>query len=542
LARLGGWIDEADRGRIRGWARNPSFPDASVSLLVTADDRLLDRVIANFYRPDLERFGIGHGKFGFEVVFNPPLLSTRSWVIHVRSEFDGLDVPGSPIRIPASAEFDSTAQAAFAAIIGTAASDTELDQRIGFLAAQQERLLQMRADLRSNKAGRPRRKGTVKPARRALVLDEQVPEPDRDAGSSALMSHMRSLQRLGFDVTFAAPPMGQGEAAAALERTGISVCHGPWFGSVEDVLRREAERYDVVYLHRVSIASAYAALVRRYQPRTRLIYSVADLHHLRLARQAKYEDRPELLAEAGRVRAQELWAAHSADAVITHSSAEAGLLRQAIPAERVHVIAWSIPCRPRTATFKKRHGMAFIGHFGHAPNVAAARQLRDEILPMVHAIAPDIGCRLVGSDLPRSLQAPQPGLDIVGRVASLDEVFDAVRLTIAPLGFGAGLKGKVLESLAAGTPCVCSPIAAEGMDLPAGLRDLVVTDNDAAVRMILRLHEDEAYNAQMATLGVAFAGEKFSEEGLDRAMRRAVGDPETVDAPGASALAYTAAP
>ena len=520
MTALVGSIDEVSRSGVRGWVRDPSFPDAPVALLVTADDQLLERVVANRHRPDVERAGFGSGRFGFSVVFNPPLLPSRSWLVRICSEVTGEDIPGSPVRLSAADEFGEQARAAIAALLGSAETESELDERIGFLSAQRERLRQLQAD---RVVGRTLRHAAAS-VRRALVIDDHgLPEPDRDGGSGVLVSHMRSLQRLGHDVTFTAPAMQDGAAADALRRAGITVCHEPTFGSVEEVLRRCAEGFDLVYLHRVATASAYAGLVRRYQPRARLVYSVADLHHLRLARQAAVERRRDLMVEAQRVRAEELWAARTADAVITHSPVEAELLRQIVPAASVHVMAWSIPCRPTTASFARRRGIAFIGNFRHAPNVAAAVQLRDEIMPAVYAADPAIPCRLVGRDLPPSLQPPQPGLEVVGRVPDLQSVFNSVRLTVAPLRFGAGLKAKVMESLAAGVPCVCSTAAAEGLALPQSLREFIVSDTGTWVQAILHLHNDKARNATVAKLGAEFARLAFSEAQLDKAMRGAVG-------------------
>lgn len=528
LLLLIGSIDEADRSGLHGWVRDPAFPDQPVSLLITANGQFLDRVVANQHRPDVEQAGFGTGRFGFAVAFNPPLLPSESWNIHVCSETDGEDLPGSPVRITASTEFDAVAKAAFAAAIGNVSADDELDQRIEFLAAQRERLVQMRADRQSGRAERDRRWARLappsKPRRRALVLDEhRLPEPDRDGGSAALVSHMRSLARLGYEVTFAAPQMADGASAALLRQEGILVCHAPWFGSIEEVLRRQESSYDLAYLHRVATVTAYGALVRRYQPRARLIYSVADLHHLRLARQAVVEQQPGLMAQARRIKAQEVWAAEMAEAVITHSSVEAALLRLAAPAASVHVMAWDVPTRLHPAGFAGRQGMAFIGNFSHAPNVAAALQLVQRLLPAVHATTPGIVCKLVGSDLPAALRLPQPGVEVVGHVAMLSTVLDTVRLTVAPLPYGAGLKAKVIGSLAAGVPCVCSPAAAEGLDLPGRLADLVAVDQQAAVALIVRLHEDEAYHTDMSHLALAFARATFSTERLDDAMREAAG-------------------
>ena len=527
---LSGFIDGVSRTGIHGWVRNMAHPAASISVVVTANNRLLGRTVANRHRPDLVAAGFGTGNFGFDIVFDPPLSPARSWLLHIRSDSNAEDMPGSPVRLQASTEFDGAARRAFAAALDGFADEGDLDERIAFLAGEQERLLQKRADARSRRRERTLQRvdGPVLPPR-ALVIDQRVPEPERDGGSNALVSHMRSLVRLGYQVVFAAQSMAGGEAAAALEREGILCCHAPWYGSVEDVLRREAGTFDLVYLHRVAVASAYSALVRQAQPRARLVYSVADLHHIRLARQADVEERPELAIEAERSRAEEVWAASGADSVITHSTAEADLLRRAVPPEKVHVVTWSVPVHARRVAFGKRNGLALIGNFAHAPNAAAARHMRDEVMPLVQAADPSILCRLVGDGLPLSLQAPQAGLAYSGHVADLEDVFDAVRLTVAPLPYGAGLKGKVLASLAAGIPCVCSPVAAEGMELPARLAELVVPDAAAASRMIVRLHSDEGYNARLSKRCVAFAERAFSDAALDAAMRRVVGRPAGED-------------
>ena len=96
-------------------------------------------------------------------------------------------------------------------------------------------------------------------------------------------------------------------------------------------------------------------------------------------------------------------------------------------------------------------------------------------MPLVRQTNPAITCLLVGADMPDPVRRlAGPGVEVVGRVGDLGEqVFDRVRLTVAPLRFGAGVKGKVLDSFAAGVPCVMSEVAAEGLVLSPVLRALV---------------------------------------------------------------------
>ena len=527
---LVGALDEASRRRIRGWVRQPAFPDAPVLLVITAGDQLLDRVVANKHRPDLEKVGLGNGRFGLDFEFNPPLAPDRPWTIHVRSEIEGYEMPGSPFRIEPSTAFDEAAQEAFAASIAAFSTPQELDARIRFLVAQRDRLFQMRAASRSSEAEREAvRAGRVKATRlrrRALFIDERIPEPDIDAGSSAVLSHMRSAQRLGYEVSFACPAMTGGPRAEALEQQGIACCNAPWFASIEELLHKETGLYDVVYLHRVTTAAAYALLVRQHQPRARLVYSVADLYHVRLARQADAQGRPELMVEARQLRTQEFWAAAMADAVITHTPEEARLLKHFLPDANLHTVAWSVAAIPRGTAFPQRNGLAFIGNYNHAPNLDAARLLRDEIMPAVQAVDPGIRCGLVGVGLPASLQAATPGTHYLGHVPRLDDLFDRIRLTVAPLAFGAGLKGKVLESLAAGIPCVCFPIAAEGLGLPEALAPLVVQDTAGMVSAIIRLHKIASQNARMARASLAYVADRYTEQRLDDAMQAVLGRAE----------------
>lgn len=191
----------------------------------------------------------------------------------------------------------------------------------------------------------------------------------------------------------------------------------------------------------------------------------------------------------------------------------------------MHLIPWEVQVDPVTTAFAERRGVAFIGSYGHPPNRDAAELLLDGIMPLVWARDPSLPCLLAGSDLPAGLRAVAeraPGPVVVrGQVPTLGSLWNRVRLSVAPLRFGAGLKGKVIDSIAGGIPCVCSPIAAEGMDLPPALASLVAASPGAAAELILRLHGDEAANGAVATAGLRWVGETFSAARIDAALRAA---------------------
>lgn len=529
---LRGNLDGLTHNRIAGWAWDPDTPDQPVSLILSCDDRILGRVLADRYRADLERAGIGKGRHGFAFQLASPLSPLARHSVAARREEDGTHLRGSPRTLEPASSFDRETRTAMAQILSTFADQGDLERRLAFLADQADRLRQLHADAQSGAnerhsrrrlMGSPSAATTVKP--RALVIDERVPLPGNDAGSNAVLSHMRSLQRLGYDVTFA-PANLRGDGAM-LETEGITCCLHPWYASIEEVLRRQRGAFALVYLHRVAAASRYGVLARDQQSKARIVYSVADLHHLRFARQAEVEQRPELTRISERLRLTELAAAWQSDAVITHSTAEAAVLRRHMRPEKIHVVPWSLTPRPTAVPFVERHGVAFIGSYGHQPNVDAAHWLVDHVMPELDAQGSTITCSLIGSNMPDSLRnLSRPNVDPVGHVADLAAVFDRVRVTVAPLAYGAGVKGKVLDSLAAGIPCICTPAAAEGLDLPDILLEHVASTPADLARTMRAMHEDEALNRACREAGLAYITTMANEDRIDLLMGDAVRRPK----------------
>ena len=361
--------------------------------------------------------------------------------------------------------------------------------------------------------------------RRALVIDDSVPEPDKDAGSNAILQHSLSLQRLGYSVGFApADNMARIEPyTAALEQRGIECFHRPDYGSVADVLARQAP-YDLVYLHRHANMTQHGAAVRAHSPQARLVFSVADLHFLRLERQAELEGDAALRRQADALRAAELAAVAAADCVIVHSAAEAELLRQLAPDTEVRVVPWTVEPRTVATAAAKATTLAFIGGYRHPPNVDAATWAVRELMPRLRRVLPGIELLLVGSHMPDEVAA-LTAADVlpVGHVDSLDEIYAQARLTIAPLRYGAGLKGKALDSLAAGVPCVMSTIAAEGLELPEALQVLVADEPEIVARRIAMLSRDDREYRRLAAAGQTYIADTYGAARIDALLHDACG-------------------
>lgn len=359
-------------------------------------------------------------------------------------------------------------------------------------------------------------------SKRALFIDDLVPTPDQDAGSNAALQHMLALMNLGYKVTFvAAGSMLRDEHyTGSLQRLGIECLYAPYIRTVEEALRELPAGPDVVYLHRYRNAARYAALCRQYHPRSHIVYNVADLHFLRQQREKRIEGR---IDDRPVGQGAELAAMRDVDAVIVHSGFEATLLRRLDRRLRVHVVPWAVVAKPPVSDVASRAGYAFVGGYGHRPNVDGAVHLARDIVPLVSKGRPGLKGYLVGSRVPAEISSlAGPDLAVVGHVPDLTAYLHTLRCTVAPLRYGAGLKGKVLDSLAHGIPCVMSPVAAEGFDLPRELRWLVARTPREFARKVIVLNDDAVLNRKISDAALRFVRRAYGAEVVERSLAQSL--------------------
>jgi len=195
-------------------------------------------------------------------------------------------------------------------------------------------------------------------------------------------------------------------------------------------------------------------------------------------------------------KAREVAVYRAADQVWTVSAADAARIGDLTPNI---VVVPNIFAPPESVPgFAKRAGVSFVASFSHQPNVDGLRWYREHIWPRVREIPHTI----VGNGAPEDIRAMN---GFVGGVeASVDYVRRA-RVSIAPLRYGAGLKGKVLEALACGTPVVTTSIGDEGYGASSDGAAIVADDPEAFAGAMRRLLSDEAAWTQMSQRGRAFA-------------------------------------
>lgn len=393
-----------------------------------------------------------------------------------------------------------------------------INQRI-FLARWSDRLAADHAPPGTS----PTHAAQCRSRRQALVIDASTPTPDRDSGSLRMVNLMRLLIEEGCAVSFFADNHAHdGAYTEALQQLGVEVWHQPWLGNVARWFADHGKRFDTILVSRHYVASSYLPLIRQFAPRARLVFDTVDLHYLREQRAAELAGSAIMARNARATRDKELRLIREADLTLVVSTAERELLVREMPQARVEVLSNVHAIAGCRRGFDEREDLVFVGGFRHPPNVDAMRWFVADILPRVRERLPSIRLHIIGADAPESIQrlADAPGVAFHGYVADLDPYMDGCRVAIAPLRYGAGVKGKVNLSMAHGQPVVATACAVEGMFLSPGEDVLTAETAEDFAAAIVRLHGDRELWEQLSAQGLENVRRHFSFEAARPALRR----------------------
>ena len=352
-------------------------------------------------------------------------------------------------------------------------------------------------------------KGTI------LVIDARTPTPDRDSGSMDTFQYLRILKSFGYHVLFVPENMAHvGHYSANLQRIGVQVLYAPFWMNMEQVLVAHGPRLDHLLVYRAPVAEAVYDLVRRHAPQAKIIFDTVDLHFLRIEREAELAGDKKLKHTAKRLKKIELNLIRKADATIVLSRFEMELLKGLTPNAKLFEIpiVREVPAASPNG-FEQRRDIVFVGGFEHQPNVDAVQWFVAEVMPLLQESGFAGQFVVVGSNMPAHIKAlERPGIVMRGFVQDLEEFFSEIRLSVAPLRYGAGLKGKVISSLSYGVPVVATSVAVEGGGFKDGENVVVADEPGQMSAAIMQLYaHPELWNRQ-ARAGRQFFIDNFSVE------------------------------
>ena len=349
-------------------------------------------------------------------------------------------------------------------------------------------------------------------AKRVLVLDARMLTPDMDSGSLRMQNTLIALTRAGCRCTFFPHNMALDEPyAQQLREQGVEVIGSPRVRTVDAFLRARGREFDAVVLSRLEVASVHLTPVRKWCPDATVVYDTVDLHFLREARAARLGPDDHLASSS--TRDDELAAAERSDAILVCSTVEQTLMRELLPGARVEVVGNVHMPAHVDPTPDDRSGLLFVGGFEHPPNVDAMLWFVSDILPLIADRHPEVVLHIVGSRMIPEIEALAGDHVVVhGFVADLDPMYRSARVSVAPLRFGAGVKGKVTQALAEGLPAVGTSIAVEGAPVVPGRDVLVADDADGFACHVATLLDDDQKWREVACAGVSTVRRHFGPE------------------------------
>jgi hypothetical protein len=376
---------------------------------------------------------------------------------------------------------------------------------------------------------------TAATAKKLLVIGYVWPEPRSSAAGGHMMQLLECFLEGGWQITFASPA-GDGEHKADLTALGISEqCIELNHSSFDTFV--SALQPDVVLFDRFMMEEQFGWRVEQHCPNALRLLETSDLQSLRDARQqalkeqlaaGKSEDFTELLSlnqaelfqrmAASDSAKRELAAIYRCDLSLMISDAEIELLTEQFklpPALLLHCPLLLDSTAQPVPSFSQREHFLSIGNFRHAPNWDAVLWLKNSIWPLIRQQLPKAQLHIYGAYTPpkaTALHNAAQGFHIMNWAPDALEVMRNARVCLAPLRFGAGIKGKIADALLCGTPNVTTPIGSEGMHGQLPWPGSIASSAQALADAAVQLYRDEAAWQQAQTAGWELLAARYERQ------------------------------
>jgi glycosyltransferase involved in cell wall biosynthesis len=347
--------------------------------------------------------------------------------------------------------------------------------------------------------------------KRILVVESCPLTPEQDGGSLRMFNFLRILRQMGIKVTFVADNLQKNHSTEVLQSLGMESLYRPQINNIARFLKQRSAAYDYVILSRLAVAEKYIDLIKKYASGTKVIFDTVDLHYLRIEREALTKADDNLKRFAAKCKKRELAVARRAHATLVVSPVEKQILEKECPCIRIEIVSNIHEIHARGAGFSNRRDLLFIGGFFHTPNVDAVLFFVRNIFPLVEKILPDVRFRILGSNIPDEItRLANLKILVHGFVQDVGPFFNACKVSVAPLRFGAGIKGKINQSQAYGVPVVATSLAVEGMQLEHGESVLVADTPEKFAEAIVSVYTNENLWNRLSQNGIKNLEEHFS--------------------------------
>jgi len=355
-----------------------------------------------------------------------------------------------------------------------------------------------------------------------LIIGFVWPEPNSSAAGGRMLQLISLFKEEGYSITFASPAQDS-DFMVDLKEYGVDKKSIALNCSSFDLFVKELNP-NVVLFDRFMMEEQFGWRVAENCPNALRLLDTEDLHCLRLARQKAFKENrlfqtSDLMTEE--VAKREIASILRCDLSLMISEFEMELLTTTFKIDKSLLYYLPFLLEPITVTtfkklpsFEEREDFVFVGNFLHEPNWNAVQYLNETIWPLIRKQLPQAVLNVYGaypSQKVLQLHQPKEGFLIKGRAPKAQDVVSSARVVLAPLRFGAGVKGKLIEAMQCGTPSITTTIGAESMhgDLP--WNGLITDSPEVFANEAVQLYNDKKSWIEAQYNGLAIINQRYSK-------------------------------
>lgn len=345
-------------------------------------------------------------------------------------------------------------------------------------------------------------------SKKLLVIGYVWPEPTTTAAGCRMQQLLEAFLSFGYQITFASTA-SKTEYSLDFEQMGIQEISIKLNHASFDEFVQELSP-DVALFDRFMVEEQFGWRVAEFAPNALRVLNTEDLHALRKSREEAHREEPAFRLDHWKnhpMTLREVASIYRCDLTLIISTYEMEILQQAlnIPVELLFHLPFMVDVSDNTKEklppFDARNGFVSIGNGKHAPNVDAVKVLKHEIWPRIRKQLPESEIYIYGAYLPQQvneMHSPKTGFHVHGWAENVDAVLRNAKVLLAPLQFGAGIKGKLLDAMRTGTPSVTTNIGAEGMQGDLRWNGTISDDWDSFAGTAVELYQNQTtwHNAQ----------------------------------------------
>lgn len=350
-----------------------------------------------------------------------------------------------------------------------------------------------------------------------LIIGIVWPEPKSSAAGGRMLQLISIFKELDYNIVFASASQ---ESEFSFPLTDIDIekvnifLNDDSFDDFVSVLNP-----DIVLFDRFMIEEQFGWRVSKFCPKALKILDTEDLHSLRLARQKAFKEKRDFVASdlLSDIAKREIASILRCDISLMVSEFEINLLEEQfrIDESLLYYLPIFAEKELNPIAFENRKDFVFIGNFLHEPNWNSVLYLKETIWPLIHKQLPEANIKIFGaypSQKVLQLHNVKSNFLIEGRAENASEVISDARIMLAPLRFGAGIKGKLLEAMQYGTPSITTSIGAESMHDELPWNGFIDNDPKEFANKAVQLYADEKLWNNCQQNGFEILKNKFSKD------------------------------